>query len=428
MRFPRIVVTGFGCLTPLGKNVEENHSQILKSSSFFRKISQIPNLQNPQSYPQEQFVSAIDLTQKEFEENSHTFNKTRSSAFLNIALLEALKTSNIDKQFISQNANRVGISVGSLSSNLSFLNENIAKSINSNFSNLHRFTMMNVLNNILSTRISAEYGIKGPTIVPSTACATGLSSIGEAFNLIRLGYADLFICGGVEEILNPLSVWGPIRLGAMNQKPTNGKICAPFDFERNGIILGEAAGVMVIESLESAKSRNAHIIAEIIDFGMSSDGFHFVKPEENGEGAYRAIKMAGKKLENMNIDPSQILINAHATGTIAGDKAELSAYNKFVNELFENKNFEEKVIVSANKGNFGHTFSAAGLLESIMGIKSLINGQVPGTNFFERTEIQNDKLYLSKNTQKDKNFQFLMKSSFGFGGINCAILFEKFNQ
>lgn len=424
MKFPRVVITGMGCLTPVGKTVKSNFENILQNKSNFQRLSEIENLENPKYYPLEQHVSAINLSETDFQIHAHKFNKTRANAFLQIALLEALDQSNVKREYVLEHAARVGVSVGSLSSNITFLTDNIIKSHTANFTNINRFTMMNVLNNILATTVSVELGTQGPTIVPSTACATGLSSIGEAFNLIRLGYADMFICGGAEEVLSPASVWGPLRLGTLNSKPINSKICAPFDFERNGIILGEAGAVVIIETIESAIQRSANILGEIIDFGMSSDGLHFVKPDETGNGPFRALKMAGRYLKDNKIAREQIIFNAHATGTKVGDRAELGACDKFANELEKGSN--AKIIVTANKGNFGHCFSAAGIVETIMGVECLLTGNVPPVNFFEKTDVEVENIEVLKHRRTANDLQFLLKNSFGFGGVNCALLIQKY--
>jgi 3-oxoacyl-[acyl-carrier-protein] synthase II len=433
---PRVVVTGYGCLTPVGQSAKDTFAAILAKKSNFRRLKDISDLRNPENYPLDQYVSAVDIDRQELVKAWDKLNPTRSNAFLNIALTEAIRHANLDQEAISKDPERVGVSIGALSSNVTFLNESILASQATKYAGIHRFTMMNVLNNILATSVSIRLGTKGPMLTPATACATGLSAIGEAMNSIRLGYADIFVCGAAEEVLNPVSIWGPIRLGTINREPKNGKICAPFDRDRNGIILGEAGAVVIIESLDSALKRQVPIIAEILDFGMSSDGFHFVKPEPTGEGGFRAMKMACRSflssdaLVSGELTIGKVVANAHATGTLVGDIAELQAIGRFAEACPKASEKDDKVLVTALKGNFGHCFSAAGALETIMGIEGLVQGKLPPINNFEATDegICPANLTLASEAIDCPERTFLLKSSFGFGGVNNAILIKKFTK
>lgn len=426
---PRVVVTGYGCVTPVGRTVRESFESIMAGQSNFRQVKDIPFIKSPENYPQDQYMSAIGMSDDELAKHWDNFNPTRSNAFLLMALGEALAHAKLTPELIHQAPERVGVSIGALSSNLGFLADAVAKSAPSRYSNIHRFTMMNVLNNILGTSVSVKLGTKGPMLVPATACATGLSAIGEAFNMIRLGYADQFICGAAEEILNPVAVWGPTRLGTLNKTPNHGKICAPFDKDRNGIILGEAGAVVVIETLENANKRGAAILAEIVDFGMSSDGFHYVKPEPSGEGGLRAMRQACQSLlapsRSERVTAGEMVVNAHATGTVVGDKAELQAIGRLAADL--GATASTPLLVTANKGNFGHCFSAAGTVETIMGIEGLIAGTAPPINYFQATEDGQmpPGVDLAAKPTACPDRTHLVKSSFGFGGVNCAILIKK---
>lgn len=433
---PRVVVTGYGCITPVGRSVQSTFAAVLASKSYFRKIEEVTWIKKPENFPLDQYASVIEMLPAEWEKNWSNLCPTRSSAFLNLAVQEATHHARLDKEAIARDSERVGVSIGALSSNISFLNDAISDAQGSKYAGLHRFTMMNVLNNILATSVSVRLGTKGPMLTPSTACATGLSAIGEAVNSIRLGYADIFICGAAEEVTNPVSLWGPIRLGTTNRHPSNDKVCVPFDRERNGIILGEAGAVMVVESLDSAVKRGVPILAEVVDFGMSSDGFHFVKPDPTGEGSFRALKGACRSYLSPDSPPSEeftidrVVINAHATGTAVGDVAELKAIGKFAEICPKGASPNPAVLVTALKSNFGHCFSAAGTLETIMGIEGLIQGKAPAINKFESTEegVLPPNVSLANKTLECPERTFLLKSSFGFGGVNTALLVKKFTN
>jgi len=429
MKMPRVVVTGYGCVSPVAKTARETYSAVCQKESGFRKLADIPNLKNPDQYPLAQYVASVDLTQKEFDTFAHRFVKTRSCAFLQMSLKEALEHAQVSKSFIDSNRKAIGVSVGALSSNLTFLTENILKAAESGFDSIHRMTMMNVLNNIHATLVAVELGLQGPSVVPSTACATGLSAIGEAYNLLRLNFADMFIVGATEETLNPTSVWGAKRMGTLNTDDSGSKICAPFDFQRKGIILGEGAGIIVLETLDSALKRKANIIAEVMGYGISTDGNHFVKPDEQGEGAFTAMKNAllASGIDLKALQSSQIFVNAHATGTAVGDKAEAVAIERLVSLLQMHSPFEQ-MQVTAHKGNFGHCFSAAGIIESIIGIQSLQHSVIAPINNFEKTEIESPTLHMLNQPINNTSLRVMIKNSFGFGGINNSIVFRKFEE
>lgn len=426
---PRVVITGYGCVSPVAKTARETYNSVCQKKSGFRKLADIPNLKNPEHYPLSQYIASVDLSQKEFDTFAHRFVKTRSCAFLQMSLKEALDHAQVSKSFIDANRKAIGVSVGALSSNLTFLTENVLKASESGFDSIHRMTMMNVLNNIHATVLAVELGLQGPSVVPSTACATGLSAIGEAYNLLRLNYADMFIVGATEETLNPTSVWGAKRMGTLNTEDSGAKICAPFDFERKGIILGEGSGIVILETLDSALKRNAKIIAEIIGYGISSDGNHFVKPDEQGEGAFTAMKNAllSSGIDLQSLQSNQIFVNAHATGTNVGDKAEATAIERLVSLLKSYTTFDQ-MKVTAHKGNFGHCFSAAGIIESIIGLQSLEQSMIPPINNFEKTEIQCPSLNMLGSSANESNLRYMIKNSFGFGGINNSIVFRKFEE
>ena len=422
----RVVITGYSLLTPLGENINESFINVEKKKSNFQRFKDL-NLKEINEYPEDLYISLIQDEKYNLEKYSHRFINTRSSKFARKSFSDCLKNSKITKNYIKNNPTTIGISFGSLSSNLTFINSTIQKSKNSK--SINRYTMINVLNNAIQNSLAEEYKIKGPMLTPSTACASSLSAIGDAYNLIQLGYNDIFICGGSEEMLNPFLINGVNRIGAMGKdfvKLKKGKICCPFDKNRHGIILGEASGFVTIESKESADRRSVDYFAEIVGYGISCDGYHLIKPDPEGDGGYRSMKMAIERsgLKKF-INDKNLIFNAHATSTKFGDKGEINGLLKLLEFLNFDKNCN--IPVNAFKANFGHTFSAAGVLESILGIESLKRNVILPLNGFEESDIEGIDRFLLNKTCLDSEKEFLLKNSFGFGGVNNSILFRKIN-
>ncbi|CAL8115812.1 unnamed protein product [Orchesella dallaii] len=290
------------------------------------------------------------------------------------------------------------------------------------YSRVSPYFIPRVLPNLAAGQISIKYGLQGPNHCASTACATGAHSIGDAFNFIRLNYADVMLCGGTESSINPLSIAAFCRLRALstkfNDQPTLSS--RPFDAHRDGFVMGEGAGILVLEELNSALERGATIFGEILGYGMSGDGHHLTAAREDGRGALRAMEMA---LKDAQLTPEDIsYVNCHATSTPIGDKAEIAA----LRQLFKSETLNG-VPVSSTKGNHGHLLGAAGAVEVIIALTAFNNGQLPPSIDIPEVDknFENIKMVTASKSlvvQDNPNKRVVaLKNSFGFGGTNASL-------
>jgi 3-oxoacyl-[acyl-carrier-protein] synthase II len=272
--------------------------------------------------------------------------------------------------------------------------------------------------NLASGNVSIRFGAKGPNSSVVTACATGSNAIGDAFKIIQRGDADVMITGGTEAVITALAVAGFASMKALstrNDEPE--KASRPFDIDRDGFVMGEGAGVIILESLEHALSRNAKIYAEIVGYGMSSDAYHITTPSPEGEGAARCMKAT---LKDAGVEPGEInYINAHGTSTKYGDELETAAIKTVFGE------HAYKLCVSSTKSMTGHLLGAAGGVEAIFSILSIYNGIIPPTMNLEKPDPECDLDYVP-NRARQTDVEYAMSNSFGFGGTNACLIFKKY--
>ena len=277
------------------------------------------------------------------------------------------------------------------------------------------FFIPSALINLLSGHISIRYNLKGPNSSPVTACATGTHAIGDSFTLIKNGKADLMVCGGAEAAICPIGIAGFSAARALcdtfNDNPSKGS--RPWDKDRSGFVMGEGAGVLILEEFEHAKKRNAKIYGEVKGYGLSGDAFHITKPSEDGSGGFRAMQMALKesKLASDEIN----YINAHGTSTPVGDMIELSAVEK----LFGSN---ENLFMSSNKSAIGHLLGAAGAVEAVFSLKSLESKTLPPTLNLDSPDTTT-KINLIPHESISEPIDNLISNSFGFGGTNASLIF-----
>jgi 3-oxoacyl-[acyl-carrier-protein] synthase II len=274
--------------------------------------------------------------------------------------------------------------------------------------------------NLASGQISIIFGAKGPNSAVATACATGSHSIGDAYEIIQRGDADAMIAGGTEAVITPLGIGGFNAMKALstrNDEPE--KASRPFDIDRDGFVMGEGAGIVILESLESALDRGAKIYAEIVGYGMTADAYHITSPVPNGEGAARCMKMT---LKDGGADPSEIdYINAHGTSTKYGDEIESKAIKTVFGE------YAYKVAISSTKSMTGHLLGAAGGVEAVIVILSIYNGIIPPTINLDKPDPECDLDYVPYKSRK-MAVNYALTNSFGFGGTNACLLFKKFEE
>ena len=406
----RVVVTGLGTINPIGNNVNSSWSELLNSKSGISSISKF----DVDGYPCTIAGNIDDILIDDQIVNSREQRKI--DRFITLGLIaahEALKDSGFETD--EKSSIRSGVMVGSGIGGLDTIYKNSSVLDSQGIRKISPFFIPSSLINLISGHISIRYNLKGPNSSPVTACATGTHAIGDSFTLIKNGKADLMVCGGAEAAICPLGIAGFSAARALcntfNDQPTKGS--RPWDKDRSGFVMGEGAGVLVLEELEHAQNRNAKIYGEIKGYGMSGDAFHITKPSEDGNGGYRAMEMA---LKESGLDTDQIqYVNAHGTSTPVGDIIELRA----VERLFgANKN----LFMSSNKSAIGHLLGAAGAVEAVFSFKSLQTKILPPTLNLDNPEISTN-INLIPHEAISKPVDNIISNSFGFGGTNASLIF-----
>ena len=406
----RVVVTGLGTINPLGNNVDSSWNSLINSKSGISNISKF----DVDNYPCKSAGSIDDS--KINDEIVSTRDQRKIDRFITLGLVAAAEAIN-DSGFVSDSENsfRSGVMVGSGIGGLDTIYRNSSILDNQGIRKISPFFIPSSLINLLSGHISIRYNLKGPNSSPVTACATGTHAIGDSFTIIKNNKADLMVCGGAEAAICPLGISGFSAARALcdtfNENPKKGS--RPWDRDRSGFVMGEGAGVLVLEELEHAKQRNAKIYGEVKGYGMSGDAFHITKPSEDGNGGYRAMEMA---LQESQLNSEDIeYVNAHGTSTQVGDTIELNAVEK----LFQtNKN----LYMSSNKSAIGHLLGAAGAVEAVFSFKSLQSKTLPPTLNLDNPDT-NTSINLIPHESISKSVKNIISNSFGFGGTNASLIF-----
>ena len=406
----RVVVTGLGTINPLGNNVESSWNSLINSKSGISKISKF----DVSNYPC-RIAGSIDDSKID-EEIVSLRDQRKIDRFITLGLIAAAEAIE-DSGYVSENVNnfRCGAMVGSGIGGLETIYKNSSILDNHGIRKISPFFIPSSLINLLSGHISIKYNLKGPNSSPVTACATGTHAIGDSFTIIKNDKADLMVCGGAEAAICPLGISGFSAARALcdtfNENPKKGS--RPWDKERSGFVMGEGAGVLVLEELDHAKKRNAKIYGEVKGYGMSGDAFHITKPSEDGNGGFRAMEMALKesKLNSNSIG----YVNAHGTSTQLGDMIELNAVEK----LFQSNS---KMFMSSNKSAMGHLLGAAGAVEAVFSFKSLQTKILPPTLNLDNPDTKTS-INLIPHEAISENVQNVISNSFGFGGTNASLIF-----
>jgi len=409
----RVVVTGLGTINPLGNNVNSSWDSLINSESGISEITKF----DVSDYPCK-IAASIDEDNIN-EEIVSVRDQRKIDRFITLGLIaadEAFKDSGL---LIKENIEeRCGVMVGSGIGGLDTIYKNSTILNNNGIRKISPFFIPSSLINLLSGHISIKYSFKGPNSSPVTACATGTHAIGDSFTIIKNDKADVMICGGAEAAICPLGIAGFAAARALcdtfNDAPKKGS--RPWDRDRSGFVMGEGAGVIVLEELEHAKKRGAKIYAEIKGYGMSGDAFHITKPSEDGSGGFRAMKMA---LKESNLNPENIdYVNAHGTSTPVGDLIELRAVEKL---LKDNKN----IFMSSNKSAIGHLLGAAGAVEAIFSVKTIFDKIIPPTLNLDNPDTDT-KINLVPHSSIQMDINNVLSNSFGFGGTNASLIIGKY--
>lgn len=407
----RVVITGIGAITPIGKNVEESWDGIKNQKCGINKITFF----NPETFKCKLAGEVKDYNAEEHFELKQAKRLDRSSQFAIIAAREAFKDSGISAE--NTDLDRVGIFVSSGIGGLKTIQEQCEINTVKGHNRISPMFIPMAIANMPAGNIAIDLGVKGESLSIVTACASSTHAIGEAYKTIKLGGEDAIIAGGAEASICEVGIGGFENMKALSTAENRERASIPFDKERSGFIMGEGAGILVLEELEHAQKRGAKIYGEIVGYGATSDAYHITSPAPNGEGAAKAMTRA---IKDAGIAPEEIdYINAHGTSTHLNDACETMAIKTALGEA------SKKVMISSTKGNTGHLLGAAGGVEAVFCTKALEEGIVPPTINYKEKDEECD-LDIVPNEVRNKDLKYVMSNSLGFGGHNASIIIKKY--
>lgn len=407
----RVVVTGLGLVTPVGNTVDTTWKALLSGKSGIAPITK---------FDASEFTTRFSGSVKDFDVEQYVTKKDARKMDLFIqygmaAGIQAIQDSGLDMS--KENPGRVGTAIGAGMGGMWLIEQGHSALMNGGPRKVSPFFVPSTIINMISGHLSIMFGMKGPNFAVTTACTTGVHNIGFAARTIAYGDADVMVAGGAEDVTSPLGVAGfgaAKALSTRNDDPTAAS--RPWDKDRDGFVIGDGAGVMVMEEYEHAKARGATIYGELVGFGMSGDAFHMTSPPSDGAGAAAAMVNA---INDAKLSLEQIgYINAHGTSTPAGDKAEAAA----VKSVFGDHAY--KVLVSSTKSMTGHLLGAAGAVEAIFTLLALHDQAVPPTINLDNPDEGCDLDFVA-HTARDVKMDYALCNSFGFGGTNGSLLFKK---
>ncbi len=408
----RVVVTGIGVVTPIGNTKEEFWHSLTEGKSGAGKVTH---------FDAAEFSSQIDAEVKDFEPSKYIKPKElkRMDKFVQFAVCAskmACEDSGLDLD--KADRNRIGVLIGTGIGGLHVVEEQQKSYLEKGPKRISPFLIPMLIVNMAPGQVSISLGVKGPNSCVTTACATGGHSIGDAFKIIQRGDAEVMFAGGTESCITPLGFGGFCAMKALTTRNDDPKGASrPFDRDRDGFLMAEGSGIVVLEELEYAKKRGANIYAEMVGYGMSGDAYHMTAPDPKGEGGARCMRLA---LEDGGINPEEVgYINAHGTSTPMNDKVETLA----IKTVF--KEYAKKVAVSSTKSMTGHLLGAAGGIECAAAALAIKEGIIPPTINYTTPDPDCDLDYVP-NTARKKQINVAMSNSLGFGGHNVTLVLKRF--
>lgn len=409
----RVVVTGMGAITPIGNNVEEFWNNIKEgkvgidnitkfdTTDFKVKLAAEVKNYNPEDYMDKKAARRMELF----------------CQYAVVAAGEAIRNSEIDLE--KEDLNRIGVCVGSGIGSLQAMEREHARLLEKGPNRISPMLVPMMISNMAAGNVAITYGLKGKCTNIVTACATGTHCIGDAARYIQYGEADVMVCGGTESAVTPIGIGGFSALTALTSTEDKTRASIPFDKERSGFVMGEGAGIVVLESYEHAMERGAKILAEVVGYGATCDAYHITSPAEDGDGAARAMLLA---IEEAGISPSEVdYINAHGTSTHHNDLFETRAIKKAFGKDAYNIN------INSTKSMIGHMLGAAGAVEFIVCVKSVMEDFIHKTAGYQIEDEELDLDY-TKEARKDRKVNYALSNSLGFGGHNGSIMVKKFKE
>jgi len=410
----RVVVTGLGLVTPVGNSVETTWAALLEGQSGADYIKK---------FDAARFAARFACEVKNFNPLDYIEKKEarKMGAFIHYAIAasdEAVKGSGL--KITDEIAENVGTYISSGIGDFWAIEREHEKLLKDGPSRVSPFFIPSAIVNLASGQVSIRHNAKGPNSATATACSAGAHAIGDSFKIIQRGDADAMICGGAESAITPMSVAGFAALRALstrNDDPVHAS--RPFELGRDGFVIGEGAGIMVLEELEFARRRDAQIYAEVVGYGMSGDAFHITMPDASGSGAVRVMQ---KALQDANVQPEEVdYINAHGTSTPYNDKFETMAIKKTFGE------HAYKLPISSTKSMTGHLLGAAGGVEGVFSVLSIHRDMLLPTINYVTPDPECDLDYVP-NKAREAHLQYTLSNSFGFGGTNAALLFKRYEE
>lgn len=406
----RVVVTGLGTVCPVGNDVETMWESIKNGVCGIDEITHF----DPTDFKVKLAGEIKNLNVEDYINKKEAKRLDRFTQLAMIASKQAYQDSKLNIEEID--ANRFGVILSSGIGGLQTIEDEKEKGMKKGYERVSPFFIPMVIGNLAAANVAIMLGAKSACLDIVTACAAGTNSVGEAFKYIRDGYSDIMLTGGAEASITPLGIGGFSSMKALSTATDKNRASIPFDAERNGFVMGEGAGALILEEYEHAKKRGATIYAEIIGYGISCDAFHMTAPDAEANGAEACFRMA---LNDAQISADDVdYINAHGTSTPLNDKLETLGIKKVFGE-------DTKVLVSSTKGNTGHLLGAAGALEAIITVKSLQDGFVPATINYSQPDSECD-LDIVPNVGRKQDIQYAMSNSLGFGGHNACIVLKKY--
>lgn len=406
----RVVVTGMGVISSIGQDLPSFWESVKAGKIGIKPID---------SFDTTEYKVKLAAPVEGFDPKAYMDPKTakRMAPFCQFAVAassQAISQSGLELE--KEDLTRIGVSIGSGIGGLGIMEKEEEKLLNKGPKRIAPMLVPTMITNMAAGNVAIAFGLKGKCINVVTACATGTNSIGEAFRSIQVGECDVMVAGGTESSITPLGVAGFQSLTALSTSEDPTRASIPFDKERNGFVMGEGAGVVVLEELEHAKARNANILAEVVGYGSTCDAFHITSPAEDGEGAARAMEFA---IKEAGISPEEVdYINAHGTSTHHNDMFETLAIKKVFGD------YAYKLNVNSTKSMIGHALGAAGALEFITMVKTITDGFIHATVGYQVPDEECDLNYTPKAVEKEVNYA--LSNSLGFGGHNATLLVKKY--
>jgi 3-oxoacyl-[acyl-carrier-protein] synthase II len=416
----RVVVTGLGLITPVGNSVETTWSALMSGRNGVDLIKK---------FDTEMFSVKFAAEVKDFDPLKFIAKKEarKMGAFIHYAIAaatEAMADSGFELteagKFPADIAENAGTYISSGIGDFWAIEREHSKLLNEGPDRVSPFFIVSAIVNLAAGQVSIRYGAKGPNSATATACSAGAHAIGDSFKIIQRGDADVMICGGAESAITPMSVAGFASMRALSTRNDDPQHASrPFERDRDGFVIGEGAGILILEELELAKRRGARIYAELVGYGMTADAFHLTMPDETGSGAIRVMQ---KTIRDAGIQPEQVgYINAHGTSTPYNDKFETLA----IKQTFGAHAY--KLAVSSTKSMTGHLLGAAGGIEGVFSVLSLYRNVLPPTINYVHPDPDCDLDYVPNEPRKAE-VEYALSNSFGFGGTNAALLFKRYDE